>query len=778
MSRNATPSQETFIDLLRESMGKALQTPDGVAEPAALLWTDADGQWRPLVQTLQAALPQLYVLGPYDPANRTGPVIWLRCIVDRTLPDAAPPEGVAPILYLPGVPRQRLRAGGECPAELQPLIELQYRGAVWRQRNGRDWTVEAFLTSKDALGLDVAADLRTREALVRALPLLAEEPVAALSGRRLEADDFDRLAVVDPIRDILTWMDDDETFRSGCDAARWESFRSVCEREYGFDPETCGPTQAGGNLLDAEGAWEQVWQRFCEAPTRYPSLPQVLRNARSGDLLSDPARQPARNDDEEAALRSALEELENLPHAEACKRVLDLEKIHAPRREWVWAQLGESPLAQLLGPLARVAACARNPLGGDAVETIASAYAAEGWRCDAAAMDALARAGSADAKLVRGVLRAVYQPWLDASARHFQDAAVAQPQTFSKGAAGVLSEAEICILFVDGLRFDVAGRLEEQLESRQFRVRLSHRLAPVPTVTATAKPLASPAHSACEETAKYGQDLTPAIGELQKASNAQRLRDEMARQGIEVIEGDELLFPSGAQQGGWTEIGRLDSLGHKLNSGLAEHIATELEEIAQRVADLLDAGWTRVRIVTDHGWLLLPGGLPKVELPTYLTQTKWARCAVVQGQMPEGFPVFPWHWNPHVQIVSPPGIGSFFAGNDYAHGGVSPQECVVPEMVVERGVEAIRARIEDIRWRGMRCRVDVDTNASGVQVDLRLRPRDQDSSIVVSAKEAVENGQVSLAVADDRHEGAEAHIVLLDGAGQVLDQRSTRVGEE
>lgn len=35
---------------------------------------------------------------------------------------------------------------------------------------------------------------------LRALPLLAAEPVAGLRGRRLETDDFDRLAIGDPVR--------------------------------------------------------------------------------------------------------------------------------------------------------------------------------------------------------------------------------------------------------------------------------------------------------------------------------------------------------------------------------------------------------------------------------------------------------------------------------------------------------------------------------------------------------------------------------------------------
>ena len=85
--------------------------------------------------------------------------------------------------YLPCVGRKTLRAADDCDAMLQPLVELQYRGAAWRQRNGRDWTVEAFLTSDDALGLDVAREAATRAAMPRALPLLAVEPVAASRGR-------------------------------------------------------------------------------------------------------------------------------------------------------------------------------------------------------------------------------------------------------------------------------------------------------------------------------------------------------------------------------------------------------------------------------------------------------------------------------------------------------------------------------------------------------------------------------------------------------------------
>jgi hypothetical protein len=48
----------------------------------------------------------------------------------------SPPEKTVPILYLPNVSRQLLRSPEECPEELKPLVELQYRGAVWND----EWT--------------------------------------------------------------------------------------------------------------------------------------------------------------------------------------------------------------------------------------------------------------------------------------------------------------------------------------------------------------------------------------------------------------------------------------------------------------------------------------------------------------------------------------------------------------------------------------------------------------------------------------------------------------
>jgi len=771
---------ETLIDALQASFTAALRTPDGVGAPVVLLWTDADGQWKPLLSALQKAIPQLFSLGAYAPDERQGPVIWLKCIVDRTLTDVAPEEDVVPILYLPNVGRQDLRAAGDCDPMLQPLIELQYRGAVWHQRNGRDWTVEAFLTSDDALALDIGRDSRTRDAMLRALPLLAQEPIAGLRGRRLDADDFDRLAIGDPVRDLLTWMSDTEAFEERSDAGRWATFRDVCSRELAFDPDTDGIRAAAEALTEGGSKWDEVWQRFCDAPRLYPGVSTALRAARPKDLLGliDQSRRPGLNEDQEDKLRKALEATAELAHSDACDKVAALDEEHKERRGWVWAQLGESPFALALEPLGRLARAAKQTLGGANAEALISDYVAEGWRCDLAALEALStlKPGT-EHNLVTKVVRALYEPWLDRSARRFQELLSGDDADPGKLATGIEADAETCVLFTDGLRFDLGMMLQERLESRGIKTRLSHRVAPIPTVTASAKPLASPAHSSCAG-GSDAEDFYPLVSDSGKPANAARLRDAMARQGVEILEDGETRMAVGSEAGAWTEMGKIDSLGHSLDAALVRQIEPEIESIVERIDALLNAGWSKVRVVTDHGWLLLPGGLPKIELPPYLVETKWARCAAVKGGSTPSVPTYPWYWNPVLRIASPPGIGAFRVNTEYTHGGVSLQECVVPDLIVERGEAAVSATITAITWRGMRCRVSVDTNASGISADLRLNWKQAGSSIAAASKELTETGEASLAVSDDSHEGAAASVVLTDQSGRVLDYRPTTVGEE
>ncbi|MDC6657750.1 hypothetical protein OEZ74_26105, partial [Leclercia adecarboxylata] len=151
----------------------------------------------------------LFSLGSYKPDHRQGPAIWLKCVIADALPEISLPVGQTPIIYLPGVSRQDLRAITACPVELQPLAELQYRGVLWSQVNAKDWTTNAFLISRaGGLGLDVAQDAKTQTAMLRALEPLLDTDVSQLQGRRLEASDFNQLLSTDSVRDVLTWLCD------------------------------------------------------------------------------------------------------------------------------------------------------------------------------------------------------------------------------------------------------------------------------------------------------------------------------------------------------------------------------------------------------------------------------------------------------------------------------------------------------------------------------------------------------------------------------------------
>jgi hypothetical protein len=331
----------TLLEAVRESLSQASRyNPADMVAPAVILWTDADAQWQPLVELLRPLMPELLTLGKYQPEHMIGPVIWLRCVIESTLPGVSMLGNATPVIYLPHVSRQTLRAVEECPVALQPLVELQYRGVVWTQKNGKDWTVEAFLVSEDGgLGLDVATDRLTRQAMQGALSQLAATPIARLDGKRLEAEDFRRLMLGDPVRDLLLWLNDPVGTRQQWQEAKWRAFCSHCKAEYRFDPEREGDIVAGEKLGCHAENWDMVWLRYKESPTLYPNIPSLLRRAKPSKLLFDKEPWPDENDEQEEALRAALIRLAPANPAEAHTTIQGLEQEHGARTG-AWATPG------------------------------------------------------------------------------------------------------------------------------------------------------------------------------------------------------------------------------------------------------------------------------------------------------------------------------------------------------------------------------------------------------------------------------------------------------
>ena len=438
---------------------------DDTVAPACILWPDEKREWAKLIPRLRGMLPQFLTLGNYDAEHRCGPAIWLRCVLAGKIDGVVLPTGVVPIIYLPGVSRATLRATEDCPQELKPLAELQYRGVIWSQANSKDWTVAAYLqTEKGGLGLTVARDQATATSLRRAVGKLADAPLADLQAKsaagELNGNYFDSLVSDDLVDDLLSWLSHPKETQSKWEAGRWETLCSRCIADYGFDPGRDGELIGAEKLgMQPKPVWKTAWKRYTVAPARYLGLEALLRKAKpqpkGGAMLFGHADEvwPQDNEAEEAELRKELFDLSALPLAMARQTLISLEQKHCCRREWVWAKLHHSPMATAIQHLAALANMTTTPLTGATLADMVTAYTGGGWKADAAVLDALATVNKpADQEAVNTAVAHVYLPWLRDAAELFQKRVGESPLPGREKARLDAVPPRTCVLFADGLR--------------------------------------------------------------------------------------------------------------------------------------------------------------------------------------------------------------------------------------------------------------------------------------------------------------------------------------
>ena len=757
--------------LIKQLKAAAFHNSSNVFAPLAVLWPDEKEEWRDVVPLVREHLPVL-TLGDYDPKNLTGPAVWIRCMLAQSLPESADViTDETPVVYLPGCGRAQLRAVEECPQDIRPLVYLQYCGVVWNQKNNRDWTMSAFLQSdKGGLGIPVEDGKATAEALQRSILAVCGKTVEELrKNAPIQSRYLNSLLAPDTIGRALLWMNDPQKMRTEMSNGEWTAFAERCREMLGFDPAADGELRAAELLATLEGEWLPVWNRFAEAPFNYPDVHVLLRQARGAQNLLAEAREvyPQDNESEEAHLRKALKELANKLPKDVAPALAELEKQHAHRRDWVWSKLGMSPLANALGHLVLLCTLTK-PLGADDPGKIAERYAEDGWKADAACLQALGCVTSKeDCDPVSGVIRSVYGTWLRDSCEGFQNAYLAPP---SKPSPVSVSNGTV-IVFADALRMDLAHLLQAKLEQQGMECSLDKRFAAVPTVTATAKPAISPVAGLFGP----GKELAPST-DTGATVDISALRRALSSCDYQVLTGDDTGDPSGKA---WAEVGGLDDLGHHDGWRMAHRVEAELNGIAQRVTDLIDAGWKTILIVTDHGWLLLPGGLPKYDLPEALTEVRKGRCARLKPEVVTSAPTVAWYWDIDTRIAIAPGHACFSAGRDYEHGGLSPQECVVPVLTVKSsGIEEANVTIDSVMWVGLRCKIIASGDTRGIAVDLRMKALDSGSSIAHEAKDIRDDGSASLAVDDDSLEGTAAVVVAYRNAApnKIIAQQLVTIG--
>jgi hypothetical protein len=768
---------DTVLDEVVVALDGALDfDPNVVTAPIAILWPDEGRQWEAALSELQQRRCVVRY-GTFDAAQHRGPAYWLRCVIAATVELDGLPDGV-PIIYLPGVSRDTMRALDTLAPDLAPLGALQHRCQWFSHPNGKDWTVRSLLSNKErGLGLNVAGDPATGEALVASLGPLLEQPIARLEARHIDAGFLNGLLNPDPIRSLLNWLDDPAGMRNGLNDGAWAAFVQQCKHDFGFDPAAEGEIQGARRLGEADGKWAEVWSRFRENPSEYPGIPDRLRQAQPPELLpKNPGAWPALSVDAEEQLRDTLSGLADRSPQEARDEILKLEETHKVRRGYVWADLGWTPLVLALEHLAEAARITSAGSPDSSVDAIVDWYASTGWRADRAVISALNEADrKVDLAAVEAAITAIYRPWLDTVAKALQAAVgpMANAGTYAASPAPKPVAGEV-VVFVDGLRLDVAHLLADRLAGAGLEAELTTGLAALPTVTQTSKPALAPID---QKLLSAGAGLDARRAPDGPSASVQVLRGLMATADVQVLLGaDDPGDPSGVA---WTEAGELDHRGHDLGVRLAHEVDDEVQRIAARIEELLDAGWTTVTVVTDHGWLLVPGGLPKNEdLPVAVTETKKGRCARIKDGAALSVPTVPWHWDSDVRIAVAPGISCFEANQTYEHGGVSPQECVVPRLTVTRGTTAAAgAAITNMKWRGLTLVVEFTDLPDGATIDLRSAAGDPNSSIADRARLTGGQGKELLLVGDDDLEGQRAHLIVIGADGSLLLQRETTVGQ-
>jgi hypothetical protein len=747
-----------------------------MVKPEVILWPDPENQWCDVIEVLQESMPHLLIYGNFEPSKKQGPAIWLKCMVAKVLPEANWDTDAIPIIYLPGVAKLDLRNVENAVFNFQPLLEYQYTGTLFMQENGREWSILAFVENPiNGLGIKVAKDNATKDALKKTLPSIFQDREVLANKTIIDADYLNNQLFPDIIPTILNWMCKGDVLLNTMDEGKGEVFTHLCKSQYEFEPDHKNIKAIAEKLGSQKNSWKYVWQLYATAPHKYPEIEGLLRLAKPADLgigvfaLPDESW-PQLNEQKEEALAQALSKAAKQDAVKALVTLQDIEKEHSVRRNWVWFELGKSPMVDALHYLVQMAAKANETFSSSSIDAIKNYYTTHGYSVDQFMRKALAAVKTEkDKAIVKSIIHLFYQPWLENITNKFQKLVEQDASIFTSQNA--VAESESFVLFVDAFRYELAEDFCKRLEKQKLKVSLQASWSAIPSLTPTAKPNVSPIATAVS--------VQSGIAEFRpELQNSKDLLTPVFREALKTVDFKLVTHAKDIQGEGkyWQEIGDIDTKGHNEQGEMLKHIEALFDQVQEALDVAFERGIKRIKIVTDHGWLLLPGGLPKTQLNAGLTETRWGRCALTKEEATTDLLHLPWRWNPSIFIAYAPGISFFKANEEYAHGGISIHECLVPTVIIENpNVMNIEAEVKVVKWVNLKCTIQTSDVPDGYSVDIRTKYNDAKTSIVLSKSKSLKGNTATLMV-DDGAESQAATIVLLDENERILDKKPTTVG--
>jgi len=236
----------------------------------------------------------------------------------------------------------------------------------------------------------------------------------------------------------------------------------------------------------------------------------------------------------------------------------------------------------------------------------------------------------------------------------------------------ITSQTKCAVIVGDGISYDIARDVSEQIGSR-YKVDNGYRLADLPSTTennmtriyigsAKVEPVQKKREQCLVE--KYGDD-------------------------IRFAKLEEVSYTSEPSQFLICTYRDIDNIAEKMQQGALKFMSQMVDELAEKIDQLMKCGYQKVYLTSDHGFVLT-GKLAesdKVEFDfkgDVEKNERYVRAAEKQDvsnwlveidQKSDGFDYIYFHKSNNP--FKTPGLYG------YAHGGISPQELVVPFICIE-----------------------------------------------------------------------------------------------
>ena len=342
-------------------------------------------------------------------------------------------------------------------------------------------------------------------------------------------------------------------------------------------------------------------------------------------------------------------------------------------------------------------------------------YVETGWQVDRAhrrlelARTELGAFGELEDGLITA--RGAYDAWLDALLMRFTSAtdsgALDTGQLVRQGEVHdrfvpVAAVARTAYVWVDALRFELGTELVEALRTVAEEVTLHAAVAAAPTITPVGMANLLPDAASALRVGLDGDRILVTVGATEVKDVAGRRDLLRARHGTIA----DLDLNDASQKGEKALARAIDDAGLVLlrsqevdavgESGLLSvawsHFETVTNLLASVVARLAQAGVERVVISADHGFIALGqdvGSQRVVDPPAGAAGTVKRRVFIGRGGVPNPatvrVPLAACGVSSDLDVVVPRGLAVFRAGGgrQFFHGGLSPQELVVPVIVVQ-----------------------------------------------------------------------------------------------